>query len=105
MTQLGHRARQHPVAISLAASPMTDMLPPKPQTYNGNLAKLPLALEHLREQQVWVCWHWFWNGKKWTKPPYRADNPDRNASTSDPATWGTYEQATEQVRAGRAGAR
>ena len=102
MTQLGHRARQHPVAISLAASPMTDTLPPKPQTYNGNLAKLPLALEHLREQQVWVCWHWFWNGKKWTKPPYRADNPDRNASSSDPATWGTYEQATEQVRAGRA---
>jgi AAA domain/Primase C terminal 2 (PriCT-2) len=81
---------------------MTDTLPPKPQTYNGDLTKLPLALEHLREQQVWLCWSWFWNGKKWTKPPYRADNPERNASSSDPATWGTYEQAIEQVHAGRA---
>jgi hypothetical protein len=81
---------------------MTDALPPKPQTYNGDLTKLPPALEHLREQQVWVCWRWFWNGKKWTKPPYRADNPDRNASSSEPATWGTYEQAIEQVRVGRA---
>jgi RecA-family ATPase len=102
MTQLGHRARQHPVAISLIAWPMTDALPPKPQTYNGDLTKLPPPLEHLREQQVWVCWRWFWNGKKWTKPPYRADNPDRNASSSDPATWGTYEQAIEQVHIGRA---
>jgi hypothetical protein len=75
---------------------------PKPQTYNGDLAKLPPALEHLREQQVWVCWRWFWNGKKWTKPPYRADDPYRNASSSDPATWGAYEQAIEQVHAGRA---
>ena len=57
---------------------------------------------HLREQQVWVCWCWFWDGKKWTKPPYRADSPDRNASSSDPATWGTYERAIEQVRAGKA---
>ena len=81
---------------------MTEPATPKPQTYNGDLAKLPLALVHLREQQVWVCWCWFWNGKKWTKPPYRADSPDRNASSSDPATWGTYERAIEQVRAGKA---
>jgi len=81
---------------------MTDTRPPKPSTYNGDLAELPPALGHLREQKVWLCWCWFWNGKKWTKPPRRSDNPDYNASTSDPATWGTYEQAVEQVRAGRA---
>ena len=39
---------------------------------------------------------------KWTKPPRRVDNPERNASSSDPATWGSYEEAVEQVRAGRA---
>ena len=54
---------------------MSEPATPKPQTYNGDLARLPLALAHLREQQVWVCWCWFWNGKKWTKPPYRADKP------------------------------
>src|SRR5262249_18713745 len=81
---------------------MTNQLPPKPQTYNGDLNRLPTALEHLRGEKVWVCWRWFWNGKKWTKPPYRADDPERYASTSDSATWGTHEQAVEQVRAGKA---
>ena len=75
---------------------------PKPQTYNGDISKLPPALEHLRAQKIWVCWRWFWNGKKWTKPPYRADDPSRYASSSDPDTWGTHEQAVEQARAGRA---
>jgi AAA domain-containing protein/primase-like protein len=75
---------------------------PKPQTYNGDITKLPPALEHLRDQKVWVNWCWFWNGKKWTKPPRRVDDPSRNASTSDPTTWGTYEQAVTQVRAGNA---
>jgi hypothetical protein len=81
---------------------MTEQRLPKPQTYNGDLNRLPTALEHLRGEKVWVCWRWFWNGKKWTKPPYRADDPERYASTSDSATWGTREQAVEQVRAGKA---
>src|SRR5262245_45699562 len=75
---------------------------PKPQTSNGDLTQLPPALEHLRDQKVWLCWCWFWNGKKWTKPPRRVDDPSRNAATNDPATWGTYEQAVAQVLAGKA---
>jgi AAA domain/Primase C terminal 2 (PriCT-2) len=88
-----------------AASPQNqheDAALPKPQTYNGDITKLPTALEHLRDQRVWLCWRWFWNGKKWTKPPRRVDDPSRNASTSDPTSWGTYEQAVAQVHAGRA---
>jgi hypothetical protein len=84
------------------ASAHEDAAMPKPQTYNGDIARLPPALEHLRDQKVWVNWCWFWNGKKWTKPPRRVDDPSRNASTSDPTTWGTYEQAVEQVRDGGA---
>ena len=74
----------------------------KPKTYNGDIAKLPRALAHVRDERVWVCWRWFWNGKKWTKPPYRAGDPERYASTSDPATWGTYEEAVAQALAGKA---
>jgi len=74
----------------------------KPQTYNGDLTKLPPALMHLRDEKVWVCWRWLQNGKKWTKPPYRADDPEQHASTSNPDTWGSYEQAIEQVRLGKA---
>jgi putative DNA primase/helicase len=77
-------------------------IPPKPKTFNGDLNKLPPALEHLREQKVWVNWRWFRGKKKWTKPPYRVDNPDRNASSNDPTTWGTHEAAVAQVRAGNA---
>jgi hypothetical protein len=80
----------------------TAELPPKPKTYNGDITGLPPALAHLRDKKVWLCWCWFWNGRKWTKPPRRTDNPERNASSNDPATWGSYEQAVEQVRAGRA---
>jgi AAA domain/Primase C terminal 2 (PriCT-2) len=80
---------------------MTEM-PPKPQTHNGDIGSLPPALARLRGEMVWVCWRWFWSGKKWTKPPRRVDDPSRNASTSDSATWGSYEQAVAQVRVGKA---
>ena len=34
------------------------------------------------------------NGEvKWTKPPYCAHDPTRHASTTDPGTWSTLEQA------------
>src|SRR5262249_35663520 len=81
---------------------MTDRGPPKPQSYNGDIGRLPAALEHLRAEPVWLCWCWSWNEKKWTKPPRRVDNPDCNARNNDPTTWGSYEQAVAQVRAGRA---
>src|SRR5262249_28627887 len=76
----------------------------KPQTYNGDLGKLPPALAHLRDERIWLCWRWVLNEKKtkWTKPPRRADNPDFNASSSDPNSWGSYDQALEQVRTGNA---
>src|SRR6476661_10437644 len=76
--------------------------PAKPQTHNGDIAKLPPALARLQDERVWVCWCWFWNGKKWTKPPRRVDDPSRNASSSDPTTWGLHEEAVAQVRAGDA---
>jgi AAA domain/Primase C terminal 2 (PriCT-2) len=75
-------------------------IPPKPQTCNGDIAHLPAALEHLRELPIWVGWKWFWNGKKWTKPPYRVDAPGVHASSGDPETWGTYEVALQRVKDG-----
>jgi primase-polymerase (primpol)-like protein len=76
--------------------------PPKPRTYNGDLRRLPRSLAHLGTERVWVVWRWSWDGTKWTKPPYRADSPDRFASTSDPTTWGDYQTALRQVLAGKA---
>src|SRR5262245_32432514 len=76
--------------------------PTKPETCNGDVSKLPPALDHLRKQKIWLCWSWCWNGKKWKKQPRRATNPDALASTSDPSTWSTDEQAVKQVLADKA---
>jgi hypothetical protein len=73
----------------------------KPTTFNGDLGKIPAPLAHLTQQKIWVCWKWKRVKDKWTKPPFRADNPAVHASTSDPATWGSYETALKQVRAGK----
>jgi RecA-family ATPase len=79
----------------------------KPQTYNGDLDKLPGALAHLRDKPIWLCWKWEKRkskegGEKWTKPPLRVDDPAEKASSNDPATWGSHADAVEQVRAGKA---
>ena len=48
----------------------------------------------LRERPQWVLWRYEDRGDgKPTKVPYRADDPARQASSTDPATWATYEQA------------
>lgn len=47
----------------------------------------------LRARPQWVVWkHERRKGGKWTKVPYRVD-ARTPASTTDPRTWGTFEQA------------
>jgi hypothetical protein len=79
----------------------------KPQTFNGDLAHLPAALQPLTNEARWLVWSWEWrttkNGKgKWTKPPRQALDPSRNARSNDPATWARYDQAVSRVSAGDA---
>lgn len=48
----------------------------------------------LRERPNWVVWKRERRDGKWTKVPYRAvDGGRTRASTDDPQTWGTFEQA------------
>jgi hypothetical protein len=77
---------------------VTDCAPPKPEIYRG---ELPPAFAHLRGANVWLCFRWFRNGERWDRSPRRVDDPSRIA-TGDPATWGSFEQAIAQVRAGKA---
>lgn len=57
------------------------------------------AMDYLRSRTQWVAWKYKQRSKggKPTKPPINPHN-GRTASVSDPATWGTYEQATERSR-------
>jgi RecA-family ATPase len=54
--------------------------------------------EALRERNQWVMWRYLWGGKKWTKPPCRADGSP--ASSTDPATWCDFERAMHAYQRG-----
>src|SRR5262245_53218748 len=75
----------------------------KPNTFQRNLAKLPLALAPLIERPQWTVWRWVQKSDgSWQKPPYMATQPDRHASTNDPNTWTDYTTALAAVQAGHA---
>jgi hypothetical protein len=77
---------------------------PKNNPGNGPAAKPPpmpvLAdniPESLQELPRWLCWSWLWNPAKhslggFDKPPLNA-RTGRKASSTDPATWSTFEAA------------
>jgi hypothetical protein len=73
----------------------------KPNTYQRNLAKLPLS--PLIERPQWCIWRWTQRPDgSWQKPPFQALQPDRHASTNDPNTWADYTTALAAVQAGHA---
>src|SRR5262245_41060255 len=75
----------------------------KPIAYQWDLAKLPKALAPLIERKQWAVWRWTQKPDGgWQKPPFIALQPERHASTSDPATWTDYATALATVQAGDA---
>ena len=90
-------------ALDLRENPMST----KPITHNGDLANLPPALQPLTRQDRWVVWPWEQRTKKngeieWTKPPRQVRNPNHNAKSNDPTTWGPYSAAVQRVADGEA---
>lgn len=56
------------------------------------------ALEELKKINQWVAWTYEdRGGPKPTKPPINP-HTGQHASTSNPATWGTYEQAVKRAK-------
>jgi putative DNA primase/helicase len=49
--------------------------------------------DELKRLPRWVMWQWVWDEKKrrWDKPPLQVNG--RNASSTDPATWTTFDAA------------
>jgi len=67
---------------------MTDkLLPEKPTALTPIFENVPNELTQLNQ---WVCWRYVYRKGKWTKPPYTPTN--QNASTTNHATWSTFEQ-------------
>jgi hypothetical protein len=66
---------------------------PRPVIYRGDLANLPGALRPLLLRPQWVVWKLTWRQDCWSKVPYRCDDPERFASSADPASWSSHEVA------------
>src|SRR5215471_2851916 len=66
---------------------------PKPTLVSGDLANLPAALQPLLVRSQWAIWRLTWDGKRWTKPPFMACDPQRHANLTDPNTWSDYSVA------------
>ena len=75
---------------------------PCPRTVCGDLAAPPAALTKMCLMQNWVTWKWQRAASKWTKPPFRCDDPTRFAANNDPTTWGARSAAVAAVLAGKA---
>src|SRR5271169_4050713 len=75
-----------------------------PHTHNGDFADPPKALTPLCLMPNWVAWRWqrSVDGRGWTKPPFRAADPDRHAANNDPKTWSPRPAAVAAVLAGKA---
>lgn len=52
----------------------------------------------LRQRPQWVLWRLEERDGKLTKVPYRAADPTRTASTTEPGTWATFEAALQAGR-------
>jgi hypothetical protein len=78
--------------------------PPKPVTFNGDLANLPDAFRPYLAEPIWLCWRWVWKeeNQKWDKIPSVPNSPLKNARSTDPSTWGTYADAVASAQAGKA---
>jgi len=70
---------------------------PKPQPIPVEPDNIPDELKSLNR---WIFWSWSPRGKKWDKPPLRADGRG-SAKSNDPETWCSFAEALKQHQAGK----
>lgn len=68
----------------------------RPPTLTPRPDEVPIILA---AHPQWVRWRWSWADKqqKWTKVPIHPSS-SRNASSTDPATWGKFETVVANLR-------
>jgi len=60
------------------------------EAHRFNVDTIPVSMKRRRR---WVLWRLEHREGKWTKVPYQPDNPKSRADSTDPDSWGTFEQA------------
>ena len=73
--------------------------PDRPTPLSVNPDGIP---QEFKDRDSWVVWKYESRGGHWTKPPYRADEPDRKADSTAPDTWCPYRTAWASYEDGKA---
>jgi Protein of unknown function (DUF3987) len=80
-----------------------DAKPFSPSSHGARFLAESESLVAWREVRRWVLWRWkFGPGGKPTKVPYQTIRPKDNASSSDPETWWTFDDALGAAEPGHA---
>jgi len=69
--------------------------PPKPTAEEVWPRNIP---QDLKEVAGWVMWKWWWNGKRWTKPPYNIDAI--KIDEGNPDNWADFSTALQTYQRG-----
>lgn len=67
----------------------------KPKALEVRARHIP---DGLKAVPGWVMWRWWWNGKKWTKPPYDVEGV--KIDQTDPENWADYSTALQAYQRG-----
>ena len=71
---------------------------PRPVVCSVNFENIP---EELKKLDQWVVWRLELAKDRWTKVPYRAENPKQKASSTDPSSWASFDQARTAYEKGQ----
>jgi hypothetical protein len=74
--------------------------PDKPTVLPVNCDGIPAEL---KERERWVLWRYVKKKGRWAKMPFQARCPGRLASTTDPKTWASFDEAVVAYERGRCG--
>jgi hypothetical protein len=69
----------------------------KPTPLKIKPSEIPLFM---RGKNQWIGWKYEWSGTKWTKPPFHISGKYK-ASTTNPETWSTFDEAYTAYLAGK----
>jgi hypothetical protein len=90
-----------PIRPLIAAGTGSTSVPPRPRRpAPPNISAIP---QELKDRRQWILWRYEWERTKYTKRPYRTRRVGGKwkwAKSSDPSTWGTFDEAWAAYQSG-----
>ncbi len=75
----------------------------RPKTFNGDLSRLPAAIEEWTDQRIWAPWRWELKRGRWSKPPLLASDLSRHAEVNNPGFVVALQEGARRCRSRQGG--